>query len=199
MEVIKKKQKNKNISGQNRPYLLKPLMTLTKEMNLVLEYLLFRPHHTLLIPYQGQTPADTGGRDGHDHQSWPFRAFLSIWVRPSGLEPARKPTWAPGPVQMRSRSSVTWAPGRWWRSPWWKSSSRSWSRPRTGFRLSRRPAPPGPAACFRQRGRCSWGRRCSACARSPSRCRSQGAAGRWRRSPRCPYEGCLMRTGERNK
>lgn len=96
-------------------------------------------------------------------------------------------------------SSVTWAPRRLWHSLWWKSSSHSWSRPHTDFHLSHTPKPLGPAACFRQQDRYSWGRRCSACARSPSHCRLQEAAGRWRHSPHCPYEECLMRAQKGNK
>lgn len=95
--------------------------------------------------------------------------------------------------------SVTWAPGRWWRSLWWKSSSHSWSRPRTDFHLSRRPEPRGPAACFRQQDHYSWGRRCCACAHSPSHCQLREAAGRWRRSLHFPYGEYLMTAKDRNK
>lgn len=43
-------------------YLLKLVFAdIKKEINLFLERLLLRPHYILFSPYQGQTPADTGG------------------------------------------------------------------------------------------------------------------------------------------
>lgn len=154
-----------------------------------------KTHYLLFRPYQDQTPADTGEWERQAHQSWAFRAFLSISIDLHSLRPVCRPTWAHSPERVLvGYSTVTWAPGHWWHSLWWKSSSHSWSHPRTDFHLSHRPEPQGPAACFRQQGHYSWGRRCCACVRSPSHCRLQEAAGRWRRSPHCPCEEYLMRS-----
>lgn len=176
-------------------YLLQTVFVdMDKEIYLFLERLLLRPHCILFSLYQGQTPAHTGGWERQDHQSRAFRAFLSISIDLSGLWSVCKPIWAHGSEWMLvGYSSVTWAPGHWWHSPWWKSSSHSWSPPHTDSHLSHKPEPQGPAACSRQQGHYSWGRRCCACARSPSHCRLQEAAGRWRCSPHSPCEEYLMK------
>lgn len=77
MEFINKRKKT--------IFLVKPLLILINEITLVLEYHLLRPHSILLKPYQGQTPADAGGWERQNHQSWAFRAFLSISIDLSGL------------------------------------------------------------------------------------------------------------------
>ena len=98
-----------------------------------------------------------------------------------------------------SYSSVTLTPGRLWRFLWWKSASHSWSHLHINFHLNHKPKPLGQAVCFRQQDRYSWDRRCSACGHSPSHCRLQGAAGRWRCSPHCPYEEYLIGHWKKNK
>ena len=98
-----------------------------KQIHLILErFSAQTPLHPPHPPSGPKLPLIQVDQRGETIHPGAFRAFLSLSIDLGGLWPVREPRlWVN--VSQAAPPGVTWAPGHWWHSPWWRSSSRSWS------------------------------------------------------------------------